>query len=76
MTTPAYRRHDISDHVWELLEPPSAWSQRYLGWSCPGQSAVHQCRVLDSEEGCALAGSAAGLWGLEEPIFRPCKRRV
>jgi len=21
MTTPAYRRHDISDHVWELREP-------------------------------------------------------
>ena len=31
----AYHRHDISDHVWSLLEPPSAGPKRRLGRDRP-----------------------------------------
>ena len=57
--TPAYRRHDISDKAWKIIEP-----------HLPGRKGTTgrpaRCGFLDTEDRSAMAGFTAGLWGLEE----------
>ena len=43
-----------------------AWKKRLLGWCFEGQSPVHQCRILDSSNGCTMAWFAAWFWRMEQ----------
>ena len=60
----AHRRHDISDRVWERLQPLLPGGRPR--WAGIRQPPLSQCRVLGSAHRRLPAGFAPGLWGLEE----------
>ena len=71
--TPAHRRHDISDRVWEILGPlSSAARARWAGQLRATSVSATRCSGF-----CPRAGPATGLRGLEEhpppllPLARP-----
>ena len=66
IAVPAHRRHDISDRVWEILEPLLPGGKGKTGRPAQDNRRFHQRRVLDFAHWGPLAGSAPGLRGLEE----------
>ena len=87
-TVPAYRRHDISDETWALLEPHlpgrrdagtpgrrDAGTPGRVGRDSRRQPIIYQCGVLDFARGGVVAGSATGLWRMEE-YARYCPKKV
>ena len=72
--TPAHRRHDITDQIWERLQPHLPGGAGKRGRPAPGQPPVSGRGVLEpahwrspvSGTGQAVVGPATGLWGLEE----------
>jgi hypothetical protein len=62
----AYRRHDISDKVWALLEPHRSGRAGSWGEVSRDNRLFIQCGILDYVYGHSLERSAAGLGLLEQ----------
>ena len=63
---PAHRRHDISDRVWEILEPLLPGGKGKTGRPAQDNRRFINAVYLDFAHRRPLAGSAPGLRGLEE----------
>ncbi len=66
ITSPAHRRHDISDRVWEILEPLLPGGKGKTGRPAQDNRLFINAVFWILRTGAPLAGPAPGLWGLEE----------
>ena len=62
----AHRRHDISDRVWEILEPLLPGGKGKTGRPAQDNRCFINAVFWILRTGAPLAGSAPGLRGLEE----------
>jgi transposase len=58
----AQYRHDISDHMWELLEPHLPGRKGTWGGKARDESAIHQRHILDFTNRRAVAGFTTIVW--------------
>ena len=64
--TATHRRHDLSNQVWERLQPHLPGEAGKVLAAGSGQPPLSERGVLDSAHRGPMAGPAAGLRGLEE----------
>lgn len=64
-TVPAYRRHDISDETWALLEPHLPGRRGVWGGIAEDNRLFINAVFWILRTGGAMAGSATGLWRME-----------
>ena len=58
----SYRRHDMSDAMWEILKPYTNRKQENVGRQRKGYPSISEWRVLDFENGSTMERPAAGIW--------------
>ena len=58
----SYRRHDMSDAMWEILKPYTIGNKGTWGGNAKGYPSISEWRVLDFENGSTMERPAAGIW--------------